>query len=203
MGDVADTGGPLTLQDAVAVSATSGGVPNPLAETLPGFAAFPNLDPVIIGDVALQGGVNPTDAGAMFQQVAGSAKNTIPYAPIGLPIAPVGPDTTLSVLISNTPIQSTADGSMVTGAMPTALGGQVGGPLSRVARMPTQSGGHGTLAVVAVDFPTAGMAKPVQDAGPSSLHTPGKKVTDYNAVLGSSSLYYPAFTSAVSARVRG
>ena len=89
-GDVTDTGGPLTLADATAISTVSGGVPNPLTDTLPGFTAFPTLDPVVIGDVALQGSVNPTDAGAMLQEVAGTARNTIPYAPIGLPVTPLG-----------------------------------------------------------------------------------------------------------------
>ena len=96
-GDVTDTGGPFTLQDAADISTAAGGVPNPVAQTLPGFAAFANLDPVIIGDVSLQGSVNSTDAGAMIQEVAGTARITIPYAPIGLPVTPVGPDPTLSV----------------------------------------------------------------------------------------------------------
>src|SRR5262249_34211740 len=38
-----------------------------------------------------------TDTGAMLQQLGGSARVTIPYAPIGLPVAPAGPDPTLSV----------------------------------------------------------------------------------------------------------
>ena len=96
-GDVTDTGGPFTLQDAADISTAAGGVPNTAAQTLPGFAAFANLDPVIIGDVSLQGSVNSTDAGAMIQQVGGTARITIPYAPIGLPVTPVGPDPTLSV----------------------------------------------------------------------------------------------------------
>jgi hypothetical protein len=96
-GNVTDTGGPLTLQDAGAVAAVAGAVANTSAQTIPGFGAFPNLDPVVIGDVSLQGSVNSTDAGAMTQQVGGTARPTIPYAPIGLTVTPVGPDPTLSV----------------------------------------------------------------------------------------------------------
>jgi hypothetical protein len=55
----------------------------------PGFAAFPVLDPAIIGDVSLRGNVHSTDAGAMTQQVGGIARITIPYAPIGLTVTPV------------------------------------------------------------------------------------------------------------------
>ena len=97
LGNVTDLGGPLSLQDAGGVAAVAGAVANTAAQTIPGFAAFPNLDPAIIGDVSLQGSVNSTDAGAMTQQVGGTARVTIPYAPIGLPVTPVGPDPTLSV----------------------------------------------------------------------------------------------------------
>ena len=109
-GDVIDAGGPFVLQDAGAISIVAGLVPNPNAQTLPGFSAFPELDPVIIGDVSLQGSVNSTDAGAMNQQVGGTAKPTIPYAPIGLPIVPVGPDPALSVA-SN--LQATAGSTLI------------------------------------------------------------------------------------------
>jgi hypothetical protein len=90
-GDVDETGGPLALNDASAISAVASGVPNTAAQTIPGFAAYPNVDPIIIGDVSLQGIVNSTDAGAMLQQVGGTARITIPYAPIGLPVTPAGP----------------------------------------------------------------------------------------------------------------
>ena len=96
-GDVTDLGGPLALNDASLVGTVAGQVPNTAAQTIPGFPAFANLDPIIIGDVSLQGIVNSTDAGAMTQQVGGTAKITIPYAPIGLPVTPVGPDPILSV----------------------------------------------------------------------------------------------------------
>ena len=70
----------------------SGEVTNPTAQTIPGFTAFPNLDPVIMGDVSLQGSVNSTDAGVMNQEVGGTAKTVIPYAPQGLSVTLVGPD---------------------------------------------------------------------------------------------------------------
>ena len=89
-GDVTAMGGPLNLQDAAAIAATSHAVPNTAAQTIPGFVAFPNLDPVIIGDVSLQGIVNSTDAGAILQEVGGIARITIPYAPIGFTTPPLG-----------------------------------------------------------------------------------------------------------------
>jgi hypothetical protein len=96
LGDVTNLG-PFNLADASAISAVAGGVANVITQTLPGFAAFPDLDPAIIGDVSLQGLVNSTDAGAMNQQVGGTAQKTIPIAPLGLPLTPVGPDPTVSV----------------------------------------------------------------------------------------------------------
>jgi hypothetical protein len=89
-GDVTDIGGPLSLADASAISAVANAVANTLAQTIPGFAAFPNVDPAIIGDVSLQGNVNSTDAGAITQEVGGNARITIPYAPIGLQVTPAG-----------------------------------------------------------------------------------------------------------------
>jgi hypothetical protein len=98
LGDVTDTGGPLGLSDAGAIAAVAGAVANTATQVIPGFSAFPDLDPAIIGDVSLQGSVNSTDAGAITQQVGGTARPTIPYAPIGLPVTPVGPDPTLTVM---------------------------------------------------------------------------------------------------------
>jgi endonuclease/exonuclease/phosphatase family metal-dependent hydrolase len=89
-GDVTNTGGPLSLMDEIVISAVASGVANTAAQTIPGFAAFPNLDPAIIGDLALQGNVNSTDAGAMLQEVGGTARITIPYAPIGSISNPLG-----------------------------------------------------------------------------------------------------------------
>jgi hypothetical protein len=97
LGDVTDLGGPLSLQDAGGVATVAGSVANTTAQTIPGFAAWPNLDPAIIGDVSLQGNVNSTDAGAMTQEIGGLARITIPYAPIGLAVTPTGPGATVSV----------------------------------------------------------------------------------------------------------
>jgi hypothetical protein len=88
-GDVTAAGGPLSLSDATAVSSVAQTVPNTMLQTIPGFAAFPTLDPAIIGDVALQGSVTSTDAGAILQQVGGNPRITIPYAPIGSPETPL------------------------------------------------------------------------------------------------------------------
>ena len=85
-GDVKAAGGPFTLQDAATIASVASMVPNTAAQTIPGFDAFPNLDPAIIGDVALQGIVNSTDAGAMTQEVGGTARITIPYAPNNLAV---------------------------------------------------------------------------------------------------------------------
>ena len=86
LGDVADAGGPFVLHDASNIAAVAGGLANTATQTIPGFAPFPNLDPAIIGDVSLQGTVNFTDAGAMTQELGGTARVTIPYAPIGLSV---------------------------------------------------------------------------------------------------------------------
>jgi hypothetical protein len=96
-GNATDTGGPLNLGDAGAIASVAGAIANTVTQTIPGFSSFPQLDPAIIGDVSLQGSVTSTDAGAMTQQVGGTARPTIPYAPIGLTVNPVGPDPTLSV----------------------------------------------------------------------------------------------------------
>jgi FG-GAP-like repeat len=115
-GDTTDTGGPLNLSDATAVATVANAVANTAAQTIPGFAAFPNLDPAIIGDASLQGNVNSTDAGAMTQEVGGNARITIPYAPIGLSVAPAGPGATLAVVAA----QRTADAGTAGGNAPTS-----------------------------------------------------------------------------------
>jgi hypothetical protein len=118
-GDVTDAGGPFSIADAQAIAAAASGVANTAAQTLPGFTAFPNLDPTIIGDVSLQSIVNFTDAGVMIQEVGGTARVTIPYAPLGLPVTPVGPDPTLTVPTGLT----AAAGSLV--VMPASMGNVV------------------------------------------------------------------------------
>jgi len=85
LGDVADKGGAFSLQDATAISAVAGGIASTVAQTIPGFATFPNLDPAIIGDVSQTGAVNFADASLINQQLV-SAQVKIPYAPIGLPV---------------------------------------------------------------------------------------------------------------------
>jgi endonuclease/exonuclease/phosphatase family metal-dependent hydrolase len=108
-GDVTDSGGPLSLSDAAAVSAIAKAVTNSTAQTIPGFAAFPTLDPAIIGDVSLQGSVNSTDAGAMLQEVGGLARITIPHAPIGLSVTlAVVADENLSADLSATTFSNAA-----------------------------------------------------------------------------------------------
>jgi hypothetical protein len=87
-GDVADSGSPLTLQDAAAVASVATTIPNTIVQTIPGFAAFVNLDPAIIGDVSLQGSITSTDAGALAQELGGTPRVTIPYAPVGPPAGP-------------------------------------------------------------------------------------------------------------------
>jgi hypothetical protein len=88
LGDVTETGGPLSLPDATSVASVANSIANTILQTIPGFASFPTLDPAVIGDVSLQGSVTPTDAGAMTQEVGGAARITIPYAPVGLSVAP-------------------------------------------------------------------------------------------------------------------
>jgi hypothetical protein len=97
LGDVTGTGGPFTIRDAADVAGVAGALANTSAQSIPGFDAFPTLDPAIIGDVSIQGAVNFTDANVMTQQVSGTDHPTIPYAPIGLGITPTGPDPTLMV----------------------------------------------------------------------------------------------------------
>jgi hypothetical protein len=84
-GDVVDAGGPLNLNDSSTIAIVSSQIPNTVAKTVPGFAAFPLLDPIVIGDVALQnlGFINSTDASVINQELV-LLKPTIPYAPIGL-----------------------------------------------------------------------------------------------------------------------
>jgi phospholipase/lecithinase/hemolysin len=102
-GDAIDAGGPLSLNDVNAISTVSALIPNVPAQTIPGFSAFANVDPVIIGDVALQGlgFVNATDASTINQELV-SAKTAIPYAPIGLPVTPGSAPNMMSVNNSST-----------------------------------------------------------------------------------------------------
>jgi hypothetical protein len=96
IGDVGNTGAPFNLHDAISVSQVASSLANTVTQTIPGFSAWPNLDPAIIGDVSLQGNVTFGDATLMNQQLV-SARSAIPYAPVGLPITPSGPDPTLTI----------------------------------------------------------------------------------------------------------
>jgi hypothetical protein len=102
-GDVLGAGGPLSLLDAANIAALAGEMANTAAQTIPGFAAFPNLDPAIIGDVSLQGSVNFTDAGAMTQEIGGTQRPTIPYVPMGLQATPQLAPARSSAVVSPTP----------------------------------------------------------------------------------------------------
>jgi hypothetical protein len=97
-GDVIDNGQPFSLADVNSITTTANIGPNGAQQTLPGFPKFACLDPVIIGDVALQnlGGIVSTDASSMNQQLT-IAKGAIPFLPAGLAIVPQGPDPTLMV----------------------------------------------------------------------------------------------------------
>jgi hypothetical protein len=145
-GDVTEQGGPLSLQDAGGIAAVSGSVANTAAHTIPGFAAFPDLDPTIIGDVSLQGSVNSTDSGAITQEIGGLARITIPYAPIGLPVTPVGP--TLRLLDSGEGQPLTVAGG---NPVVRAIAASVRPPVvlqAEVAHTPTAQGNPLSSAVV-------------------------------------------------------
>ena len=108
LGDVIGAGGPLELADASTIALISQGIASATNQTLPGFAAYPNLDPVIVGDVSNAGAVNLTDAAVMNQEIGGTAKTAIPYAPQGLSVTPTGPDPALSVpAVQQAPIGET------------------------------------------------------------------------------------------------
>jgi hypothetical protein len=100
LGDVTDSGSPLSFADYTQVRAVANTIANTIVQTIPGFAAFPDLDPAIIGDVSLQGYVNSTAAGVMFQELNGTLRITIPYAPSGLSLTPAP---TLAVVAGPTP----------------------------------------------------------------------------------------------------
>jgi len=73
---------------------------NAALDTLPGFSAFPNLDPIIIGGVSQAGQpaiTNSGDAGTMLKELT-TPQPAIPWLPAGLPMNTMGPDPTLSVV---------------------------------------------------------------------------------------------------------
>jgi len=72
---------------------------NATFDTLPGFSAFPNLDPIIIGGVSQAGQpaiTNSGDAGTLLKELT-TPQPAIPWLPVGLPMNTMGPDPTLSV----------------------------------------------------------------------------------------------------------
>jgi hypothetical protein len=62
-----------------------------------GFAAYPWLDPAVIGDFNANGNVDSTDVTLMNLVVAGLNVPQVPALPVGLSITPTGPDPLLSV----------------------------------------------------------------------------------------------------------
>jgi len=119
-GDVNDTGLPFASSGAVgAMGIVAGLNPNAVQQTLPGFPLFPNLDPVIIGEVNLGGTTNITslDTNKMNQQLT-VGQPTIPWLPAGLPVTLVGPDPTLSVADGG---QWTVDGGRWTVTEPVTI----------------------------------------------------------------------------------
>jgi hypothetical protein len=70
---------------------------NTITQTLPGFTAFPELDPAIIGSVSQQGGsIVPSDTTTINRQVT-AGQPAIPWLPVGVAAVTVGPDPVLSV----------------------------------------------------------------------------------------------------------
>jgi hypothetical protein len=65
-----------------------------------GFAAFPLLDPVIIGDVGVNGSVDGSDITLINRQLAGIATPQLPPIPTSLTIVPTGPDPSLSLPVT-------------------------------------------------------------------------------------------------------
>jgi len=98
-GDVNDTGIPFPSNGAVgAIAVVASLNPSTVFQTLPGFALFPCLDPVIIGGVAETGqrDIVSNDNTVMNNQLT-LGQTQIPWLPAGLSVTPVGPDPTLSV----------------------------------------------------------------------------------------------------------
>jgi hypothetical protein len=92
-GDVNDTGLPFASNNAVATIANVAALnPNVLQQTLPGFSQFPNLDPVIIGEVNLSPTITITssDTNKMNQELT-APQPTIPWIPAGLTVSIVSP----------------------------------------------------------------------------------------------------------------
>ena len=102
LGDVAGIGTPSPL-DASLISRVS-----VLLDS--GFAAFPLLDPSIIGDVSGSGSLSGADTTLMNRLLAGISTPQIPAIPTGLSIVATGPDPSLSLPAD---LQATPGGSIV------------------------------------------------------------------------------------------
>jgi hypothetical protein len=125
--------GTFNLNDAMLVSAAANAVPSTIAQTIPGFSSYCNLDPRIIGDVASQGAVNSTDASAIIQELAGTARASIPWAPIGLPIMAVGSATPqLSAAPSNQRVYAGNSSNLTLGSFTDS--GEYDGPWTITTR---------------------------------------------------------------------
>jgi len=119
-GDVNDTAMPFPSSGAVgAISIVAGENPNAIMQTQPGFVAFPNLDPVIIGEVNLGGlpYITVLDVSKMNQQLT-VGQPTIPWLPAGLTVATAGADPTLSVVDGG---RWTVDGARQTVSVPVKI----------------------------------------------------------------------------------
>ena len=92
-GDGTLSGGDAFLISRVGVALDT----NSAAGTVGGFAAFPNLDPVIIGDLTGSGNLNGADVTLLNCLLVGLARPQLPPLPTGLTIVPTGPDPTLSL----------------------------------------------------------------------------------------------------------
>ena len=62
-----------------------------------GFAAYPLLDPTIVGDVSSNGQADGPDVTAVNTYLAGISQLQLPQIPTGLTIVPTGPDPSLTL----------------------------------------------------------------------------------------------------------
>jgi hypothetical protein len=102
-GDVNDTGLPFSVagaSDAAAISIVASGLASTINQTIPGFTLFPDLDPVIIGDVSNSGTVTFGDVTLMNQEIT-SPRSSIPWAPawITAPVATWNNDPTQGTFV--------------------------------------------------------------------------------------------------------
>jgi hypothetical protein len=109
-GDVNDTGLPFNSGNALGtISTVANLIVNSIQQTIPGLALFPNLDPVIIGEVNLSPTTNITssDTNKINLELT-SPQPTIPWLPAGLFVAAAAPTAVLNVPASRTTNPSSA-----------------------------------------------------------------------------------------------